>query len=252
MAINAQSEVGRIRLFNDFFGGDEVADASTVTVQAQGDFKIIGTGIAETDTKQVLLETDALSGVIQLETDNADKASTALATSVGFDVGLMGTLVLEARIRCATLTTRVMFVGFTDDNQDALSIEDHLFDVTAVTTLENTASDMCGFYFQSELTAATELHACYKGGTTSASTDTTANDLDVNLVGGEFMLLRIEIDNNGTARWFINGDLVKTLEGAISTTTDLAAVVGIGSVGGTAVTMDVDYMLVTANRDWNA
>ena len=252
MAINAQSGVGKIRLFNDFFGGQEQLDAETIATQGAGDFKLIGTGIAETDTQQVLLESDALSGVIQLETDNADKTTSALATSVGLDVGLMGTLICEARIRLPDLATKVIFIGFTDDNQDALSIEDHLFDVTAVDTIENTASDMCGFYFQSELTASTELHACYKGGTTSADTTPSNNDLDVNLVAGEWMLLRVEVDNNGTARWYIEGALVKTLVGALSTTTDVAAIVGVGSVGGGVELMDVDYMLVEANRDWNA
>lgn len=251
MTIKGQSGVGRIRLFEDFFGIHEVTDASTLAVVGLGQFKIIGTGIEQTDTKQVMLESDALSGVIQLETDDSDTTSACIATSVGFDVGLMGTLVLETRIRFANLDTKVMFAGFTNDNQDALSIENHLFDVTAVTTIENTATNLCGFYHQTELTATAELHACYKSGSTAASVDTTDNDLDVNLVAGEWMILRLEIDNNGTARWYIEGDLVKTLEGAVSTTADLAAVVGVGSLGA-AELMDVDYVLVEANRDWNA
>jgi hypothetical protein len=252
MTIKGQGTVGRIRLFNDFFGGEEGLDAETKVVIDAADFKLVGDGIAATDTQQTLLETDALSGVLQLETDNTDGFTAALTTAVGFDVGLMGTLVLEARIRMAALTTRVMFVGFSDVNGDDVDIEDDLFDVTAVTTIENTASDMCGFYIQSEMTSATELHAVYNGGATSASTDTTDNDLGVVMVAGEFMVLRLEIDNNGTARWYADEDLLKTLEGAISTTTDLAAFCGLGAVGATQPTMDVDYLLVEANRDWNA
>ena len=252
MTINCQSGVGKIRLFNDFFGGEEQTDAETEACVDAGDFKIVGDTIADTDTQQTTLDSDGLSGVVQLETTDVDKDSTALATAVGFDVALMGPLIIEARVRFAALTTRVMFVGFADTCQDDLSIEDDLFDVTAVTTIENTASDMCGFMFQSELTASTELHAVYKGGTTASSTDTTDNDLDVNLTAGEWVVLRLEVDPNGTARWFIDGSLVKTLEGALSTTTDVAALCGVGSVGGTQVTMDVDYLLVEANRDWNA
>jgi len=252
MTIKGMGSVGKIRLFNDFFGGEEALDAETKVIVDAGDFKIVGDTIADTDTQQTTLDSDGLSGVLQLETTDVDKDSTCLVTATAFDVGLMGTLVIEARVRLAALTTRVMFVGFSDVNSDDISIEDDLFDVTAVTTIENTASDICGFYLQSELTAATELHAVYKGGTTAASTDTDDNDLDVVMVAGEFMILRLEIDNNGTARWYANGDLLKTLETAISTTTDLAACCGIGSVGGTQVTMDVDYLLVEANRDWNA
>jgi hypothetical protein len=252
MTINAQSGVGKIRLFNDFFGGEEALDAETKVVVDAGDFKIVGEGMGTADVQQTLLETDGLSGVIQLETDDTDAYSSCIVTSVGFDVALMGTLILESRIRFTDLDTKVMFVGFSDVNADDMSIEDDLFDVTAETTIENTASDMCGFYFQSELTADESLHACYKGGTTASSTDTTDNDLAVDLVKGEWAILRLEIDNNGTARWYIDGELKKTLAGAISTSTDLAACVGVGSVGGAQETMDVDYVLVEANRDYNA
>lgn len=251
MTIKGQSGEGKIRLFNDFFGGLEILDADTRVTNDMGDFKIVGEGQNANDVQATLLETDALSGVIQLETDDTDKYSTCIVTSVGFDVGLMAPMVLETRIRFSNLDTKVMFVGFSDINTDDMSIEDDLFDVTAVTTIENTASDMVGFYHQTELTATAELHACYKGGSTSASTDTTDNDLDVNLVAGEFIVLRLEIDNNGTARWYIDGDLVKTLEGAVSTSTDLAACVGVGGLGSQEL-MDIDYILVTANRDWNA
>ena len=252
MTINAQSGVGKIRLFNDFFGGEEQTDAETEACVDAGDFKIVGDTIADTDTQQTTLDTDGLSGVLQLETTDVDKDSTALATAVAFDVALMRPLIIEARVRFAALTTRVFFLGFANTCQDDLSIEDDLFDVTAVTTIENTATNITGFLFQSELTESTELHCIYKGGANTSSVTTTNNELDVVLTAGEWMLLRLEIDPNGTARWFADGALVKTQAGAASTTTDLAALCGVGSVGGTQVTMDVDYLLVEANRDWNA
>ena len=63
-------------------------------------------------------------------------------------------------------------------------------------------------------------------------------------------VLRVEIDNNGTARWFINGVLKQTKAGAASTTVDLAAVVLLEANGGAVETADLDYILVTAARDW--
>lgn len=252
MTIKGQSGVGKIRLFNDFFGGLEVLDADTRLHANLGDFKVVGEGLADSDVQLTLLESDGLSGVMQIECADTDGDSTCIVSSVGLDVGLMGTLVLEARVRIPDFTTAVVFIGFTDDNQDALSIENHLFDVTAVTTIENTASDIIGFYLQSEMTYSTEWHAIYKGGSTASSTDTNDNDLDVVAVAGEWDILRVEVDSNGTGRWFINGDLVKTLAGALSTSTDVAACVGVGTVAGARELLDVDYLLVTANRDWNA
>jgi hypothetical protein len=252
MTVKGQSGLGRIRLFNDFFGGEEALDAEAKVVVDAKDFKLVGEGLADNDVQITTLDSDGLGGVVQIESADTDADSTCLVTSVGFDVGLMGTLVLETRVRFADFDTKVVFVGFTDDNQDALSIENHLFDVTAATTIENTASDICGFYLQSDMTYGTEWHAIYNGGATAASTDTNDNDLDVVAVAGEWDVLRLEVDNNGTARWWINGVVVKTLAGALSTSTDVAAVVGLGTVSGARELMDVDYLLVEANRDWNA
>ncbi len=252
MTVNAQSGVGRIRLFEDFYGGHEVLDASTAATMPAGPFKFIGVGIAETDTQIATDEgTAPLSGVIILETDDADKTTTAIATSKGFDAGLMGTLVLETRVQFDNLDTKVCFIGFCDENADSLSIEDNIIDVTTTATIENTASDMVGFFWQDEITLHEEWHACYRGGSAASSTDTDDNNLGVDAVAGEWQIIRIEVDNNGTARWYIDGVLLKTLEGALSTTTDVAAVVGVGGHGGVEL-MFVDYVLVEANRDWNA
>ena len=106
----AQSEVGEIRLFNDFTGG-EVGIANAVAYSAStgfhnlGDFKVIGDGIDVVDSGAVAVD-GGLGGVIRLTTTNEDAHTAALATEVMFDVALMGTLVLEARVQMAALTAR--------------------------------------------------------------------------------------------------------------------------------------------------
>jgi hypothetical protein len=118
------------------------------------------------------------------------------------------------------------------------------------TTMTLTASDLCGFYLSAELTDDEDWHAVFNGGTTTGETDSTALDLNDDAVAGEFDVLRLEVGNNGTARWFLNGVLKKTQTGAVSTSTDLAVVLIVAAYGAAIETADVDYISITANRDW--
>ena len=244
-----QSGRGRITLFDDFCGAEWI-DAETAASGAMGPFRVIGDGIADNDASVLVLESDGLSGIAALEAANTEKDATALATGKCFDVALMGTIIIEARVRFVDLDTKVAFIGLTNANGDDLSIEDDLIDTTAGTTIENTATNICGFYLSDEITEDEMWHFVYKSGTTAAQTDTTALESGVDAVAGEFNILRLEVDNNGTARWFIDGVHLKTLAGAISTTADLAVVCGVGTAATSFEYMYVDYLYVSANRDW--
>jgi hypothetical protein len=60
----------------------------------------------------------------------------------------------------------------------------------------------------------------------------------------------LEITPTGTARWYIDGVLKKTVSGAASTTTDYAVVLAAGANTTELAIFDCDYILVEANRDW--
>ena len=118
-----QSGPGVIEIFEDFIGAEWIV-AETAVSGSIGSLRIIGDGVAETDSGAVSLDSDGLSGVIQLTTTNEDKHACGLATAVMWDVALMGTLVLEARIRLPAEANRAVFVGFSDVATDAVSLED--------------------------------------------------------------------------------------------------------------------------------
>lgn len=245
-----QSEFGRIKLFGDFTGPEWILGESAAS-GAIGNFRVIGDGIADNDAGITVDEsTVPLNGVAILKAANTEADTTALATAKCFDVGLMGTIVMEVRVQFADLDTKNVFFGLTNANGDDLSIEDDIIDTTAGTTIENTATHICGFYLSSELTDHEDWHAVYKGGTASAVTDTTALDLDDDAVAGEWQILKLEIDNDGTVRWLIDGVLLKTLAGAVSTTADLAMVCGVGTSTTAFAYMYVDYLSIRGNRDW--
>ena len=246
----AQSGVGTIRLWNDFCGPEiPVLNAVAYGTTAGGcnyylgDFSVKG-DLGETDTGVVAL--GITSGAVRISGNDENGKGVALCTDLVFSPILNGTLVLETRVQMQALTTRSIFVGFcgtiADDVAEPLT--------STGTTHTLTASNLVGFVMDSQLTAAAVWHACYNGGTTTGQTDSTKTTTGTSAVAGDWDILRVEVDNNGTARFYINGVLESTVATAISTTTLQGAVVGCWGTTTTAADLDVDYILVEANRDW--
>ena len=244
----AQSGRGRMEIFEDFYGA-EVPVANTNTTDKIGSFRVIGQGLNETDAGVVSLETDGLSGVAQLTTTNEAEHTTGLATAKMFDVALMAPLIAEARIRFTDLDTKEFYFGFTDVNDDTAILEGGNIHGTG-TTVTLTASDLCGFHFSSEYTDDEDWHMVYNGGTTTGETTSSNIDADDDAVAGEWQELRLVVNPNGTAEWWIDGVLQQTTAGAVSTTTDLALLCMVEAKGSATESVDVDYILIRANRDW--
>ena len=240
---------GRIEIFEDFTGPEWII-AETAASGAIGAFRIVGQGVADTDAGVVISET-LLNGVATMTSPNAtDNDSVGLVTGTMFDVALMGTIVAECRVQFADLDTKEFFFGFSDLNTDVHSMEGVLIH-GATATITLTASDLVGFLLSSELSDDEDWHMVYNGGTTTGQTTSTSIDADDDAVAGEWQILRLEIAPNGTARWYIDGVLKQTVTGAVSTTTNLAmnCILEIKGTGSNE-TADVDYIYVSANRDW--
>ena len=60
----------------------------------------------------------------------------------------------------------------------------------------------------------------------------------------------MEVMSNGTAYWYIDGVLKKTVTGAASTTTNVAVCLAAAANTTQLVVLECDYLLVEANRDW--
>ena len=243
----AQSVAGGIRLHDDFRSGTQALVASSVAPPltiGNGTYKLVGQGVADDNAGLVF----GARGATITASDEADHA-TGLTTGIVYDVATNGTLAAETRIENVLLTERQVFFGFSDVQTDLAIIEGAIIK-GSTTTLTLTASDICGFLLASELTDAADWHAVYNGGTATGETDSRNVDLDTDAVSGDFQILRIEIDRNGTARWFVDGKLKKTLKGAVSTTVDLC----LSLIAETKVTTEAkivaDYLTVKSNRDW--
>lgn len=244
----SQAGPGKIRLFEDFAGGEiPVAIAVAHTAAAGyylGDYAIKG----DTDTNDAgAVALGINSGAVRLTTTNEDTKSVSLCTDLIFRPDLMGPIVVEARVQMQALTAREIFVGICGTIADDVMCP---LTYSAATTVVNTATAFAGFYLSSELTAAGYWHNVYNGGTTTGPTSTLTTDSEVLAVVGEWDILRLEVDPNGTARYFINGKLEDTIAGAVSLTTLEGVVCGPFGNTTTIADLDVDYLLTTANRDW--
>lgn len=246
----AQGGMGKIVLFNDFCGPEiPVANAVAYGTTAGGcnyylgDFRVTG-DLGETDTGVVGLS--KASGYVRISGNDENGKGVAIGTEAVFSPALNGTLVLEARLEMQALTTRSIFVGF-----GALNADDVAEPITS-TVVTHTYVDtvVAGFVLDSQLTAATAWHMPYKGGSATAPTASTSTTSGIVAVAAESDVLRIEIDPDGRARWFINGAKKQEVAGAVSTTTLLAGFVGCFGTTTTAADLDLDYLLIKANRDW--
>lgn len=245
-----QSEFGKIEIFDDFIGPEYTIAETADDSMNLGAFRVIGQGKEATDSGATIMETDPnLNGVVCLTTTDESEHSLGLTTAKMFDVALMAPIVAEIRVQFADLDTKEFYFGFTDVNDDTAILEGgNLHGATATFTL--TASDLCGFHFSSELTEDEMWHCVYNGGTTTGETVSTNIESGVDAVAGEYNILRIEIDPNGTARWYVDGVLKQTVEGAVSTTTDLACMAMVEAKGEAIEYAKLDYFGIRANRDW--
>ena len=245
-----QGGYGRICLFNDFHVEDPIA--GTAEDRPFGDFTVGGQGSAEVDSGIPLLHSGSLNGVGRMTTTNEDVHTIAVGTPICMDVALCAPIIMETRLEFNNLDTKAAWFGVCNVDIATIDIETDIVDtVSGGTTIDElTATNMAGFYLTAEITEDEMWHTIWQGGTTSGPTTTTAAQLGVDAVAAAKQILRLEIDSNGDVRWYIDGVLKKTVAAALSTSTDIAAILGVEAQGSNVEEMDVDYLAVEYNRDW--
>jgi len=249
----AQSGYGRILLFNDFTG-EEIylpaknhADALGALWNIGGGFTVKGYALSDTVAGISTVE-DGLNGQITLSSsDAADGDAMYVTTETCFKPSVNGTMVLETRLETDALTNRRIFAGFRGTMND----DEGAVCTGATGTLTLTAeADLVGFFYDVGLTEAVNWYMVHNGGTTAGETDASEIASGITPVINTMNILRVEVDNNGTARWFIDGVLLKTLAGAVAPTSVFAGCVGALNTGAYAAKVTIDYLAVEANRDW--
>ena len=237
-----QSGPGVIKLRLDMAGANWPV-ATTVTNATIGPFSLTGS-LEETDCGIVPIS--KAGGWARLTGTNEDGFGAALGTNVGFSPALNGTLTFETRLELQAQTARNTFIGFSSTRA-----VDTVEPLTAVTvTITPVAASYVGFFQDSQLTTPEFWYMAYNGGSATAPTTPITGIVGPAIVTAASQVLRVEIDPNGTARWYVDGVLEQTVEGACSTTTLLAAFVGTFGTTTTVSDVDLNYITFTGNRDW--
>jgi hypothetical protein len=245
-----QSEYGTIELFEDFAGAEH-ADALSEGEHI-GPYRVIGDSLTDSGSGIIIQEASALNGVGRFTTNDEDKHCVGLCTGRMFDVSKMGTIIIEERIKFDDEATKASFMGLITANDNALQFETSVL-TASTNAVSYVASNVIGFYHDSEVSNADAWYAVYTGGTTAAVTTISSLELTgTDSVSNTYQILRLEIQNNGTARWYVDGVLEMTVSGACSVTEDMAAASIVANKNNTSSTedQDLDYLAVRANRCW--
>ena len=214
---------GHIKIFDDFVGDTFDTFLWTVNVDAgcTGD-------VSEAHNGMFRFTMDGTNGDI----GNIFGAESWRAGAAG-----AGPLIMEARVRTSSLSTG-LYIGWTDDNDtDEIPIN---LDTGTLTT---TASDAVGFTYDSQEDAHLYM--------TSVKADVdgaqTAVDGRFDPVASTFLTLKVVLNVDGDALFFVNGKQVGSREACVTTTVNLAPCVAT-LTSGTATNVDVDYIYVCAPR----
>ena len=247
MSVSGQSGCGKIRLFEDFLGGPDVAvsntDAIKTSAASAGPFSMYGS-LAETDCGLVLL--GKASGYGRITGTDEDGYGLSIGTEVNMSPALNGPIIVEARVEHQALTTRTTFVGLM-----ATAADDIAEPITCATTVLTKVCACVGFLYNSELTTSALWYMPYLLATDSTQTSTNVASSQVP-VAAESDILRLVVNSDGSAEWWINGKLEQIVGAGVAatTTTLMAAIAGTWGTTTTVSDLDIDYLLVEANRDW--
>ena len=140
------------------------------------------------------------------------------------------------------MSFKVAFLGFTDQ---IAALEAPIESAASGNTLTSNASDAFGFMFDTRMTDDT-----WWAVGVAADVDATAQNTGIAPTAAQYQRLRVEVNAEGVASFFINGNPVGTkMTGAVTPATLLTATFGASKTSVAAsMTMDVDYRHVAMLR----
>lgn len=235
-ALAGDSMGGAFALNEDFFGTWAIGDAGPAdtwsTTAGAGTGNAAATTVAGSVNGEVTLKSASDDGT------HAQNMSTFTAINTGFKAN-SGGLSWQARVKLDVIATGYLFVGFTDTI--STTVEAPIFMNGAV--LDSDAANACGIVWDADATT----DVLYVGGV-KADVDTDPVSSGAVLVAGEYATLRVDVDEDGTVSGYINGELIGTVENAVTVTTALTPAVIVGNRSAAQITATIDWVKAQQNR----
>jgi hypothetical protein len=208
-------------------------DFTCVTVDTTNDYTSTLDGTAD-----AVAITAAANGKLRLTTGTTDNQVSFLASALVFDISKNP--VIETKLTITDVSGTVLYFGFSDANTEATP--DDTIDY-ADATLAATATDAVGFVCDADKVTSTIYAASVAtGGSVAAATT------GVMWADGETKTLRIALNSDGDATFFIDG-VVKNVVQAAVTDVPLCFIYNYGTrANDSSNTIDVDYVKAWQDR----
>jgi hypothetical protein len=231
----------KFRVFDDFLT-DTAISSNTWVVSAGTDGDATAGATSATPEGAIVMGSGGAGG--------AEDASVLSLKTVnrGALVSLGGT-VFETRVSFDQITGTSWCFGLSDTVAQAA--ERNLYKVNSGTIADGGLSltNAICFAFDTDATATTTFQFCSENAGTIAGSAAEAAHTS-GPVADTYNILRIEVDADGDARFYLDGTLVKSVTTAVATTSLLIPFIGGNSADDADVATDVtiDYILFEGNR----
>lgn len=229
--------------------GIAVADTNGEFVVPGSGLRILGQGIAETDSGLVV-QTAGEGGCLGRMTTTDEDAHTI---AIGMEAGVMQPdqhqlLVVDCEVtHVSAITLRAMFCGFIGTAADALDPP-----VTGSTTTATLVQDdLAGIFFDVGFTAASRYYAVHNKSDEAASQSISTGGRDTSTdvaAAGTFQRLRVEINAGGDMLVFVNKAQVASITDALDADEEVSPVLCLESTSTAVKSMDVRRFATWAYR----
>lgn len=211
------------------------------------------TGVTE-NSGTAAVAASGLDGLFTLTTGTSSGNRSMVVSGLNYRASDNG-LVMEAGVSITSLASCAVFVGWTDTTSIEMP-----FTVSG-TTITSNATDAVGLLFDSAATASTSWLALGVKNDSDTALTTVNSAFSPTAGATNFQNIRVQIDTNGFAYFFINGNQVAVqnlntstgqtgLANAVTTTAALTPVVCIRTGANAAKTATVDYMYAQKGRKY--
>lgn|SRR3990167_124056 len=245
LGLNQSADADVVITFDDF--QQAALDATDKWIAVAGVTATIAAIVASPEGKiDMICGTNGAAGV----TDAA--AISSRVTTHGQAISL-GTTIFEARVAQSHLTGATVCVGLSDKiASDSAEAVLHTVKLDVIADDGLTVSNALSFCQDTEATAPTKWYCTSENGGTIAHTAAASEcALDVGPTAAVYSVLRIEVDANGDARYYVDGVLKFTELTAVATTAVLVPYIAVTAEDGTpvATTVSIDYIKFTQDRN---
>lgn len=214
------------------FGGLEVyEDFTGLAIDVTNDWNHVA------ENGSTLAYNAQTGGACRITTGNADNNSDELSTGLVF-LASKGPCI-EARVAVDAVTHTAVFVGFSDA-VDFIASVPLSYNANAFT---HSGTNAIGFVWDADSTAGfVRMMAINAAAHTYDVATTTA------LTNSVYHVFRVETDQRGNARFFIDGVYTGACALAIATTSILCADVGVSNRHASVHNLDIDYIRAWQDR----